>query len=465
MGNVESNVVSGLLAKLTGQEPPLQPSANNADALLEGSGIGHSQFNEIMLLLGYDRITDAFFQYLVDGKSVYQPGGALRSAEQLKHAVDRFRILAMLRYGNIKYAFKNISTLGAAELTDLLRIFEPISDEEFATRHDPVQKLVRIPGDKTFYLGYLIKAELEERLRKNPQDATARAQLQERSSLVEAAIQNHQAYLASDHMDVYVATSMRERYEFFFVHAIVNRIFGDPQLAKLKLRWFDPTQAYCHDRIDKGLSEALMLKRAKCTIYFAQESDTLGKDSELASTLAQGKPVIAYIPELRSKNKQAFIQWVLDTAGKLYPDQDVGQLICQQLQVFAPHLAWSDKRIQGWIQNPSKIDQSAAQVLLAEIVQQHYDKRADTLKNRHPLGIQVHLETGVANGVIVARSIKQCVELIHRVMTKRLEFEVVETVVDGKTYLLLKESITGSTFRVVTGDRLLTNAFWNFYLF
>jgi hypothetical protein len=50
-----------------------------------------------------------------------------------------------------------------------------------------------------------------------------------------------------------------------------------------------PTQAYCSDRIDKGIAEALMLKRAQCTIYLAQESDTLGKDSELASTLAQGK--------------------------------------------------------------------------------------------------------------------------------------------------------------------------------
>jgi hypothetical protein len=41
-----------------------------------------------------------------------------------------------------------------------------------------------------------------------------------------------------------------------------------------------------------------MLRRASCTIYLAQESDTLGKDSELASTLAQGKPVVAYIPDV-----------------------------------------------------------------------------------------------------------------------------------------------------------------------
>ena len=53
----------------------------------------------------------------------------------------------------------------------------------------------------------------------------------------------------------------------------------------------------------EGLAEALMLRRAACTIYFAQENDTLGKDSELASTLAQGKPVIAFVPAAASRRK------------------------------------------------------------------------------------------------------------------------------------------------------------------
>jgi hypothetical protein len=69
-------------------------------------------------------------------------------------------------------------------------------------------------------------------------------------------------------------------------------------LKELDLRYFDPTQAYTDNRVNKGLVEALMLKRARCTVYSVQDTDTLGKHSELASTLAQGKPVIAYIPDL-----------------------------------------------------------------------------------------------------------------------------------------------------------------------
>ena len=52
-----------------------------------------------------------------------------------------------------------------------------------------------------------------------------------------------------------------------------------------------------------------MLKRAKCTIYLAGETETLGKDSELAATLAQGKTVIAYVPSLEDFDKFKSILW------------------------------------------------------------------------------------------------------------------------------------------------------------
>ena len=71
------------------------------------------------------------------------------------------------------------------------------------------------------------------------------------------------------------------------VNKVIAEVFASPGLAKLKIRCFDPTQAYCLDRIDKGLAEGLMSKRAQCTVYLRKEADTLGKDSELASTLAQ----------------------------------------------------------------------------------------------------------------------------------------------------------------------------------
>lgn len=93
-----------------------------------------------------------------------------------------------------------------------------------------------------------------------------------------------------------------------------------------------------------------------------------------------------------------------------------------------------------------------------------YDKRADTLSRDHPLALQVSLSTGVANGVLVVRSVDQCARLLERVMLNTLEFDIEEIDTDRGTSLYLRERVTDSVFRVVTGDELLINSFGNFYL-
>ena len=55
-----------------------------------------------------------------------------------------------------------------------------------------------------------------------------------------------------------------------------------------------------------------------------------------------------------------------------------------------------------------------------------YDKRASTLKDSHPLAIQVNLDTGVANGVLVVRTIPDCASLLRRVLLSDMELSVEE---------------------------------------
>lgn len=48
---------------------------------------------------------------------------------------------------------------------------------------------------------------------------------------------------------------------------------------------------------------------------------------------------------------------------------------------------------------------------------------------------------------------------------KSLKFEISELKSDGETQnYVLKKKITGSIYRVVSGDPVLTNSFWNFYV-
>lgn len=445
-----------LLEDLTGQAAPITNPLGSLNILDSTSPeLGCSQLNELLLLFGFDRITHAFFRFLLDGKTEYEHGQAFSSAEQLRAGVDRFRELAVLLYGNVKFAFKTLSQ-DAALLTADLESKEPVLDTVFSSRHLPVLPIQEIAPDDAYLTGYLIEREINERLTDNPADSAALALKKRRDEVVRKAAINHIAYLASDHLDVYVATSMRERHEFSAIQRLVSDIFAHAALAPLKLRWFDPTQAVCPHRIDKGLSEGLMLRRATCTIYLAQESDTLGKDSELASTLAQGKPVVAYIPQIDT----AFIQQHLAALKAANPNQSEAETLLKQLELFDSGAAWRDPQVREWCTAPTSIDRDALLSRLEAKMSAHYEKRAQTLKESHPLGIQVNLATGVANGVLVVRTVATCAQLVRNIVTHKLEFDLIENT--GHTEL--RERISGCIFRVVTRDEMLTNTFWNFYL-
>ncbi len=451
-----------LIEDLTGQDASDTPVIKNVEGLVEnGNGLGLSQFNELLLLMGFDRIKPAFFQYLVDGSAEYKPKACIESLDKLKQGVERFQKLALKAYGNVKYGFKQLSA-DQELLGKFVELWKPRTPEIYKNRYKPILPVDPIDGKETYFLGYIVEKELEERLKIDPNDQKALEGEKKRQEIIKQGIRNQEAYLVSDHLDVYVATSMRERHQFLMVNNIVGEIFKHKKLSDLNLRWFDPTQAYCKSPIDKGLAEALMLKRAQVTLYFVQESDTIGKDSELAATLAQGKAVVAYVPE----GTKEFVENLLSNLQELYPDRKEVDLILEQLQVFEPQAAWGDdSTVREWLANRSSDGIcKAARERLKSSVKKHYETRANTLKEIHPLRIQVCLDSGVANGVLVVRTVDDCAKLIHSVLLNQLKFTIDPVDKNNKGYLFLRETISGCVFRVMTGDVKLTNTFWNFYL-
>ena len=92
------------LEKLVGQKAALPTELpTSAIEVLEAgtSGLGYSQLNELLLLLGFDRVTRSFFQFLVDGTADYADGASFKSFDELTRAVDRFRELGLLLFGNV----------------------------------------------------------------------------------------------------------------------------------------------------------------------------------------------------------------------------------------------------------------------------------------------------------------------------------------------------------------------------
>jgi hypothetical protein len=459
MARGASAELTKIIEDLTGQRIPLgnaiPPTALALLSARGSKGLGYSQFNELLVYLGYDRVSHVFFQFIVNQQTEYKSGASIKSLKHFRAGVDEFRKVALLFFGNVKFAFKTLSR-DATFLVNHLSRFDKRRERNFRERHAQVMPAEQIPGGDTYYLGYLIRDELAAQLKKSPRDAALIAQERRRAEVVKKGKRNHDGYLVSDHLDVYIATSMRERHEFLSVYRATRAIFSHPKLAKLNVRWFDPTQAYCVDRIDKGLAEGLMLKRAKCTIYFAQEGDTFGKDSELASTLAQGKPVIAFVPRSQRGTAKALVDQLAPAGADYRP------VVLRQLQLHQPEAAWNSAEIRRWIEKGFSRSDGVAR--LQEAMDKHFEKRNKMLREQHPLGIQVNLLTGVANGVLVANTIDQCARLVRALLLRELKFSLVTDKKSNGEYIYLKETISDSVFRVVTGDLMLTNAFWNFYL-
>jgi transcriptional regulator with XRE-family HTH domain len=336
-----------------------------------------------------------------------------------------------------------------------------------------------------------------------PKDATDRARIAATQAI---GLRNLSQYLAADHMDVYVATSMREDSDFVSVNRFVLQLFEHAEVKPLKLRYFNPTQSWVEDRIAKGLVEALMLRRSAATIYMAQKSDTFGKDSEASVALGQGKPVIVYVPKLivpelqldsselalASEEELQRILHGLDP-DELSPAMDkeaiLGAILTRRLaavtdEVIARTVAyhWADfgldaeterfKETRGiyldWIRNvtaapeappaiPDGLRKDIEGTLVATAVR--FERRASLFREKHPLALQVILSTGVLNGILVARSVESCAALLRRVFENSLELELVR----GEDAYRLIERTTQSTVRVISKHRLLANAFASYY--
>lgn len=103
---------------------------------------------------------------------------------------------------------------------------------------------------------------------------------------------NTYAYLSTSEIDLYFATSMRKALDFVSNARFVEEVIGMLKNKGFNLLYFDPTQSYLDDRIQKGLIESIMIKRCKIVVYNAQEQETFGKDAEAGIGLAHQKPVI-----------------------------------------------------------------------------------------------------------------------------------------------------------------------------
>ena len=326
------------------------------------------------------------------------------------------------------------------------------------------------------------------------------------SETQQIALRNLAQCLSSDHMDVYVATSMRTDADFVSVNQFIRSLFVEDVVRPLKLRYFNPTQSWIEDRIAKGLVEALMLRRARVAIYMAQKGDTFGKDSEASVALGQGRSVIVFVPKLIVENvdidteklfrndrpeliallkrenealaedidesidDEALVTRILTSRLNGASNAQIISAVKNQWADFdlygeaeripnedrAAYRTWLDGVISNTVGSESLDDRLRSQVISALVATAaRFERRAKLFREDHPLALQIILSSGVLNGILVVRSVRQCAEVLNSVIQNRLDLELVK---DEHNYRLV-EVRTRSTLRVISRHTLLRNAF------
>jgi hypothetical protein len=273
------------------------------------------QFNSILTEWGQPHVTSSFFEYFFPKFSE-----GIRLGDFIK-GVLKFLKIALWKYGNFDLAFEKL--MASPNLRECLKDvpFEGIDSipEDFYTCRRSFNFIEdELTPEERYVLGHATD------LSNVSNDVTANAE-----NIKKIGKDNAMEYLVIDALDVYIATSMRQLEEYRSFKKLIEEIFKHPDLTKLNLRYFDPTLIYFENRIEQGLCEALMLKRAKLTFYVAGEKDTFGKDSECAATLVQGKPVVVYVEETDDERKKE-----LDRRAELFKYiHPLGLQVCNQTGV------------------------------------------------------------------------------------------------------------------------------------
>lgn len=299
------------------------------------------------------------------------------------------------RYLISEMACKSFDIADGTDASQIEQVLTELFEKHVASGGGPITARELITGDYATEMYSPIQAQLQlssdefsdEQLIDQPSLLSKIRHVA--SSFAEArnsALANTSMYLSMvGDLDVYIATSMRNRQDFRDMANFCEAVFSNEYLKALQLRYFDPTMSAAQHHEDKGLIECLMVKCAKALILNAGSRDSYGKDAEAAMALSLGKPVIIFANE---------------------------------------------------------------------------EFRSNFFRDVHPLSRLINFETGVAIGAMVATSETQVADLLHRIFTNTLEYELVQP---RPKYLALREKSTQSVVRLQTSDILLRETFWNHY--
>ncbi len=424
---------------------------------IERNPLSKVQFNQLLGLAYEIGVSDGFFKYywLSDEPSLYDvrqlPGysagfsktESIESVDQLYWGLYRVFVDGLLLNGNVRAFFRSHANMTHEELTSAVETSQ--IDTAAIRRRGPALPFAKIAKDKRYLISemacktYGDAPETESALKSFLTEAfaahasTGGGKVTVRELLTGTFAQKKQinqlqfTLSADDIMDEVIASEadIDEKY------LRVARDFIHARKSAL-------------ENTDKYLSLVNDLD-----VYVATSMRVRDDFREMADTCEQ------IFEDSRIKNLH--LRFFDPTLSAAEGHQDKGLIECLMVKC-ARVLVYC----AGSKESYGKDAEAAMALSLGKPVIFYCSKqdKADFYKKVHPLSRLINFETGVAVGAFVVDNVSDIVLLLQRIYENAMQYELRQP---KAGYVELHEAKTDSIVRLQTNDRMLSEAFWNYY--
>ena len=425
----------------------------------ESSPLSRARFNQLLTLAHEAPVSDALFNFYWLSAPATHPynvtkvpsyscefkgAGGIESLDHLYWGLYRFYVDALLFFGSIRTAFQRLRVLEEEELSNffLQRCFDP---DELSKRGEGFG-LSKISKDDRYLISEMACKSFG-------------AGSQSPGDLEKVLVESFERHRQKGGGRVTVGKLLADAYE--------NDDVKDRQL-QLEFSSVELQGEFVQD-------EAELLRKVKGV--------ALRFDNARQQALENTKAYLSMVGDLdvyvaTSMRKREDFRAVADFCERVFDRQELKRF---NLRYFDPTVSAANNHedkglieclmvkcakilvLQSGASDSYGKDAEAAMALSLGkpvIIHTSEESRKRFFRDVHPLSRLIDFSTGVAIGAMVTDTDAQVAELIRRILSNDLEYDLCQP---NTGYLVLKEKLTKSVVRLQTSDSLLRETFWNHY--
>ena len=420
------------------------------------------QFNQLLAFGHEAPVSDDFFHYYwleIPAKHPYKireplnfdaswtEVEALQSIEHLKWGLYRLYTDGLLYFGNIRTAYRQLRDKTKAELESF---FSPMRFEtETIKSRGPALDLLQIPQDDRYLISEMACKSYGD-------------QPEGEGELGKALIQAFKIHKQKGGGRIFIRRLL-ERDSLGEEHADMQQIleFGAQDVLEEEVGSEEEIEEK-YKRISGRFFKAREAALTNTEYYLSMVNDLDVYVATSMRTREDFREMARYCEEIFSNSclQELSLRYFDPTISAAAGHEDKGLIECLMVKCSKALVYCAGDR-----ESYGKDAEAAMALSLGKPVVFYCSKkeRRSFYRDVHPLSRLIHFETGVAVGAIVTDQLHEVSELLSRIFENKMEYELDHDIQKRQGYIRLKEKLTGSTVRLQTNDRMLTETFWNHY--